>query len=335
MRISDYETMTTGTATRSGGQETVRRKRHGGRAAQKTLARMVHVDGVGLHTGEMIHLTIHPVEANHGIEFHRVDLGEQGHIPARHDHVVDTTLSTMIGNEHGATVSTVEHLMSALSAMGVDNALVMLDGPEVPVLDGSSEPFIRAIESAGLIEQAAPRMAIRILKPVVVEDGLKRAALLPGEGFRLSFEIEFESKAIGRQKVEADLRDPDFIDDVLSARTFCMRKDIEAMWEAGLARGGSLENAVVVDGDEILNEEGLRYRDEFVRHKMLDAVGDLALSGLPLIGAYEGERAGHAMNSRVLKALMADETAYEIVEFSSLPRFVAEPRERAVAIPAE
>ena len=330
MRISDYETMMTGT-----GQNTARRKRRGGCAAQKTLAGKVRVDGVGLHTGEMIHLTISPAAANRGIEFHRVDMGEKGHIPARYDHVVDTTLSTMIGNEHGATVSTVEHLMSALSAMGIDNALVDLDGPEVPVLDGSAEPFIRAISEAGLIEQAAPRMAIRILKPVVIEDGLKRAALLPGEGFRLSFEIEFESKAIGRQKVEADLRDPDFVDDVLSARTFCMRKDIEAMWAAGLARGGSLDNAVVVDGDEILNEEGLRYRDEFVRHKLLDAVGDLALSGLPLIGAYEGERAGHAMNSRVLKALMADETAYEVVEFSSHPMAVAEPLERVAAVPAE
>ena len=330
MRISDYETMMTGT-----GQNTARRKRRGGCAAQKTLAGKVRVDGVGLHTGEMIHLTISPAAANRGIEFHRVDMGEKGRIPARYDHVVDTTLSTMIGNEHGATVSTVEHLMSALSAMGIDNALVELDGPEVPVLDGSAEPFIRAISEAGLIEQAAPRMAIRILKPVVIEDGLKRAALLPGEGFRLSFEIEFESKAIGRQKVEADLRDPDFVDDVLSARTFCMRKDIEAMWAAGLARGGSLDNAVVVDGDEILNEEGLRYRDEFVRHKLLDAVGDLALSGLPLIGAYEGERAGHAMNSRVLKALMADETAYEVVEFSSHPMAVAEPLERVAAVPAE
>lgn len=330
MRISDYETMMTGT-----GQNTARRKRRGGCAAQKTLAGKVRVDGVGLHTGEMIHLTISPAAANRGIEFHRVDMGEKGRIPARYDHVVDTTLSTMIGNEHGATVSTVEHLMSALSAMGIDNALVDLDGPEVPVLDGSAEPFIRAISEAGLIEQAAPRMAIRILKPVVIEDGLKRAALLPGEGFRLSFEIEFESKAIGRQKVEADLRDPDFVDDVLSARTFCMRKDIEAMWAAGLARGGSLDNAVVVDGDEILNEEGLRYRDEFVRHKLLDAVGDLALSGLPLIGAYEGERAGHAMNSRVLKALMADETAYEVVEFSSHPMAVAEPLERVAAVPAE
>ena len=330
MRISEYETMMTGT-----GQNTARRKRRGGCAAQKTLAGKVRVDGVGLHTGEMIHLTISPAAANRGIEFHRVDMGEKGHIPARYDHVVDTTLSTMIGNEHGATVSTVEHLMSALSAMGIDNALVDLDGPEVPVLDGSAEPFIRAISEAGLIEQAAPRMAIRILKPVVIEDGLKRAALLPGEGFRLSFEIEFESKAIGRQKVEADLRDPDFVDDVLSARTFCMRKDIEAMWAAGLARGGSLDNAVVVDGDEILNEEGLRYRDEFVRHKLLDAVGDLALSGLPLIGAYEGERAGHAMNSRVLKALMADETAYEVVEFSSHPMAVAEPLERVAAVPAE
>ena len=160
MRISDYETMATGT-----GQETVRRRRRGGCAAQKTLARMVHVDGVGLHTGKMIHLTIHPIEANHGIEFHRMDMGDQGHIPARYDHVVDTTLSTMIGNEHGATVSTVEHLMSALSALGVDNALVMLDGPEVPVLDGSSEPFIRAIQQVGLIDQA-PRVASSLAKGV-------------------------------------------------------------------------------------------------------------------------------------------------------------------------
>ncbi len=320
--------------------ENVRRERRIRAIAfpQKTLVRPVVIDGVGLHSGAAIHMVLHPAEADRGVIFRRTDLVTQGRdvsdIPARFDHVVDTTLSTAMGNAAGTTVSTVEHLMSAFSALGIDNALVEIDGPEVPVLDGSSEVFIDAIEAVGVEKLDAPRKAIRILKPVIVEDGAKRAALLPGDGFRVSFEIDFDNPLIGRQAIEADLHDDFFIEDIMHARTFCLRRDIEAMWAAGLAKGGSLENAVVVDQDRILNEEGLRYEDEFVRHKVLDAVGDLALSGRPLIGRYEGSRAGHAMNNRVLRALMADRSAWEVVDFAEAPEAVSSGPE-LVAIPAD
>ena len=306
---------------------------------QKTLARPVVIDGVGLHSGAEIHMVLHPAEADRGIVFRRTDLVSQGRgvsdIPATYDHVADTTLSTAIGNAAGTTISTIEHLMAAFSALGVDNALVEIDAAEVPVLDGSSEIFIEKIEAAGLEKLDAPRKAIRILKPVAIEDGLKRAALLPGEGFKLFFEIDFDNEVIGHQEIEADLHDPFFAEDILRARTFCLRKDIEAMWAVGLAKGGSLENAVVVDTHAILNEEGLRYEDEFVRHKLLDAVGDLALSGMPLIGRYEGSRAGHAMNNRVLRALMADRSAWEIVEYSEGSRPAAPRHAELAAIPAD
>lgn len=304
---------------------------------QLTVVRPVVIDGVGLHSGAPIHMVLRPAEADYGVVFRRTDLVAQGRevsdIRATYDNVVNTMLSTEIGNAAGTTVSTVEHLMSALSALGIDNLLVEIDGAEVPVLDGSSEIFIDKIEAVGLEKLDAPRKAIRIRKPVVVEDGAKRAALLPGEGFRLSFEIEFDNPVIGRQSIEADLHDPFFAEDILRARTFCLRRDIEAMWEAGLAKGGSLDNAVVVDNDHVMNEEGLRYDDEFVRHKVLDAVGDLALSGMPLIGRYEGSRAGHAMNNRVLRALMADPTAYEIVDFAEARH--APLMQREIAIPAD
>lgn len=300
--------------------ETVRRQRRAAALAypQMTLAVPVVIEGTGLHSGKTIRMTLRPADADHGIVFRRVDL-EGGRdatdIRARHDHVVETTMSTVIGNAAGARVGTIEHLMAALSGLRIDNALIEIDGEEVPVLDGSAEVFVERIEAAGLMALDAPRRAIRILKPVVIEDGAKRAALLPGDGFRLAFEIDFDNPVIGRQAVEADLYDPCFADDILRARTFGFLKDQEALKAAGLGRGASLENAIVIDGENILNEEGLRYEDEFVRHKVLDAVGDLSLSGLPLLGRYEGARSGHAMNNRVLRALMADETAWETVDF--------------------
>jgi len=321
--------------------ENVRRERRvqAIRAPQMTLARPVVIDGVGLHSGSDIHMVLHPAEADRGIVFRRTDLVAQGRdvsdIPAIYDHVADTTLSTAIGNAAGTTVSTIEHLMAAFAVLGIDNALVEIDAAEVPVLDGSSEIFIQKIEAVGLEKLDAPRKAIRILKPVIIEDGLKRAALYPGEGFRLRFEIEFDNEVIGRQEIEADLHDPFFAEDILRARTFCLRKDIEAMWSMGLAKGGSLENAVVVDTHAILNEEGLRYEDEFVRHKLLDAVGDLALSGLPLIGRYEGSRAGHAMNNRVLRALMADTSAWEIVDYAEVNRRMPQRSAELAAISAD
>jgi UDP-3-O-[3-hydroxymyristoyl] N-acetylglucosamine deacetylase len=303
---------------------------------QTTLCAPVVLEGVGLHTGRMIRMDLHPAGAGFGIVFRRTDLGDARadvtDIPARYDHVGDTTLSTAIRNDLGTSISTVEHLMAALSALGVDNAFIEVNGPEIPVMDGSSREFIETIEAIGLKTLNAPRRAVRILKPVVVEDGLKRAALLPGEGFKLAFEIEFDNPVIGRQVIEADFNAPSFNDDILHARTFGMLKDVEAMWSAGLGLGGSLENTIIVDEDHVLNEEGLRFDDEFVRHKVLDAVGDLALAGAPLIGRYEGVRAGHAMNNRVLRALFADRSAWELVELGSMP--VAAERGRAMAIPA-
>ena len=303
---------------------------------QTTLAAPVVIEGVGLHTGHMIRMDLHPAAAGFGIVFRRVDIDSADRaatdIPARFDHVGDTTLSTAIRNEAGASISTVEHLMAAISFLGIDNLLIEINGPEIPVMDGSSQVFIETIEAVGLKSIDAPRRGIRILKPVIVEDGLKRAALLPGEGFKLAFEIEFDNPVIGHETIEADFNDPAFKDEILRARTFGFLKDVEAMWKMGLGLGGSLENTVVVDGDKVLNEEGLRFADEFVRHKVLDAVGDLALSGAPLIGRYEGLRAGHAMNNRVLRALFADASAYEIVDLAS-----GEPvdSQKLRAVPAE
>ncbi len=303
---------------------------------QKTLSAPVVLEGIGLHTGHMIRMDLHPAGAGFGIVFRRTDLGDVPinvtDIPARYDHVGDTMLSTVIRNEAGTSIGTVEHLMAALSGLGVDNVFIEINGPEIPVMDGSSQVFVETIEAIGLKTLNASRRAIRILKPVVVEDGLKKAALLPGEGFKLAFEIDFDNPVIGRQTIEADFMDPAFSDDILRARTFGLLKDVEAMWGAGLGLGGSLDNTVVVDGDRVLNEEGLRFDDEFVRHKVLDAVGDLALAGAPLIGRYEGMRAGHAMNNRVLRALFADRSAWEIVELGGVS--TGEIR-RAMAVPAE
>lgn len=302
---------------------------------QTTLTAPVVLEGVGLHTGRMIRMDLHPAGAGFGIVFRRTDLGDAPadvtDIPARFDHVGDTMLSTVICNEAGTSVGTVEHLMAALAGLGIDNVFVEINGPEVPVMDGSSQVFVETIEAIGLKALHASRRAIRILKPIVVQDGLKRAALLPGEGFKLAFEIEFDNAVIGHQSIEADFNAPSFKDDILRARTFGMLKDVEAMWAAGLGLGGSLDNTIVVDGDRVVNDNGLRFDDEFVRHKVLDAVGDLALAGAPLIGRYEGTRAGHAMNNRVLRALIADRSAWELVELGA--DGAAQPR--AMAVPAE
>lgn len=315
-----------------------RRRERVGKAVscpQMTLSAPVVLEGVGLHTGRAIRMDLHPAGAGFGIVFRRTDLGDVSadvsDITARFDHVGDTMLSTVIRNEAGTSVGTVEHLMAALSGLGIDNVFVEINGPEVPVMDGSSQVFVETIEAIGLKPLHAARRAIRILKPVVVQDGLKKAALLPGEGFKLGFEIEFDNEVIGHQAIEADFMDPAFRDEILCARTFGLLKDVEAMWAAGLGLGGSLENTVVVDGDHVVNEDGLRFADEFVRHKVLDAVGDLALAGAPLIGRYEGVRAGHAMNNRVLRALFADRSAWEIVELGT----VDQDMQRPIAVPAE
>lgn len=332
MRKTEFETIIL---------ETARRKARPQDAAtlQSTLSAAIAVNGVGLHSGEMIYMTLRPASADTGVIFRRTDLETNEisitDIPAIYSHVVDTMMSTVIGNEAGTRVGTIEHLMAAVSAMQIDNLIIEISGAEVPVLDGSSVIFVEKIRQAGIVSLKAPRKAIRILKPVIVEDGLKRAALLPGEGFRLGFEIEFENPVIGRQAIEADLYDDFFSDDILHARTFGFFKDVEALQAAGLARGASLDNAVVIDGESILNEDGLRYENEFVRHKVLDAVGDLSLSGAPLIGCYEGVRSGHAMNNLVLRALFADASAWELVDFPQVKASVSCDSLPRMAVPAE
>ncbi len=275
---------------------------------QTTLRNPIGCSGVGLHSGRTVSLTLRPAPAGTGIVFRRTDLGLD--IAARFDHVTDTRLCTVLSrpDRPEARVGTVEHVMAALAACAVDNAVIELDGSEVPVLDGSSAPFVFLIDCAGRAVQSAPRAVIEILRPVRVEGGHGHAELRPSHapGLSLSLLIEFEAPAIGRQCFAMRLGEHSFRDELADCRTFALRGEIEAMRAAGLARGGSLDNAVVVDGDAVVNPAGLRRPDEFVRHKMLDAVGDLALAGAPLRGAFVGHRSGHGLNNRLLRALMAD-----------------------------
>ncbi len=235
---------------------------------------------------------------------------------ARAGAVVQTRLNTVIGNAAGVTVSTIEHLMAALAALAVDNAVIELDGPEVPIMDGSALPFVQMIDHAGRRRQEAPRRYLEVLRPVEVADGDKRARLLPARRFELAFEIAFDSPVIGRQSVDLAVDEDSFRAELADARTFGFLHDVEALRRAGLALGGSLDNAVVVDGDRILNPEGLRRADEFVRHKALDAVGDLYVLGHPVIGRFEGLYAGHAINNAVVRALLGQPDAFRITAFS-------------------
>ncbi len=282
---------------------------------QRTLARKARLSGVGVHSGQPATVTILPAPCDTGVRFIRLDIEDRNNlIDARFDTVTDTALCTCIGNDGGAKVSTIEHLMAALAGCGIDNALVEVDGPEVPIMDGSSGPFLDALLSAGTIEQDEPLRAIRILKPVTVHLGDKTAELLPAEHFEIEYDIDFDDAAIGKQhRVERFTGDA-FVRDYADSRTFCTLGDVEALRKIGFARGGTLQNAIVVDKGRVLNREGLRHRDEFVRHKMLDAVGDLALAGVPVIGRYRGVRAGHDMTNRLLHALFADPTAWRYEE---------------------
>ncbi len=277
---------------------------------ERTLLRSVNCIGVGLHSGHNVSLTLKPALAGTGIVFRRVDLAGSPEIPARWDHVVDTAMCTTIGIEGGIRVGTVEHLMSAFAGCHVDNAIVEINGPEVPVMDGSAQPFVFLIECAGIVDQDRQRRVIEILKPVKVEQGGKSAELLPSDNFSVDFEIDFASSAVARQSIRLELVNGTFNKEVARARTFGFAEDVEKLRAAGLALGGSLDNAVVVEGDKILNEGGLRYEDEFVRHKVLDAVGDLNLAGAEIRGAYRGARAGHQLTNLLLRALFADPSAY-------------------------
>lgn len=267
--------------------------------------------GIGLHTGARVRMAMKPASVGTGIVFERSDLElDDRRIPARRDYVRSTDLGTTLVNEAGASAATVEHLMAAFAGLGVDDVIVELDGPEVPAMDGSSAPFVDLILRAGLKTTAAPRKAIKILKPVEVEDGARRAVLLPSLKPAIDVEIDFEDPAIGRQHFYFEVTRETFADLVAPARTFGFRRDLNALLMAGLARGGSMENAVVLDDEGVANPEGLRFADEFVRHKALDALGDLYLAGAPILGLYRATRPGHGLNARALSALFADDTAW-------------------------
>ncbi len=283
---------------------------------QKTLKSSIGCTGVGLHSGQKVEMTLHPADAGAGITFYRSDMGDDGHIPASWKNVTETTLATTIANDAGAHVGTIEHLMAALAGCGIDNAVIELDGPEVPVMDGSAAPFVFLIECAGVTFQKAARRAILVEKPVRVGNDDKFIALSPAPSFGVSFAIEFDSAAVSRQSVDMQLVNGAFKNDISRARTFGFAHEVDAMRKAGLARGGSLENAVVIEGDTILNKDGLRYEDEFVRHKVLDCVGDLYLAGAPIIGRIDALRSGHALNHELLCALFADDSAWSYKEFS-------------------
>jgi UDP-3-O-[3-hydroxymyristoyl] N-acetylglucosamine deacetylase len=282
---------------------------------QHTVERPITVEGIGVHTGKPATVTIRPAGAGVGVKFIRSDLEPGISIPARFDSVCATDLCTAIGDASGANISTIEHLMSALAGLGVDNAIVEVDGAEMPIMDGSSSVFVDAVEEAGLAELPAPRRFVKVLKKVRVESGPAFAELSPcAKGLKLDIEVHFECAVIGRQRARFDLSRDVYRREVSRARTFGFIKDVERLWKAGMALGASLDNTVAIGDERVLNPEGLRYRDEFARHKTLDAIGDLALAGLPLIGAFRSYRGGHRLNIGVLEALFADKSAYKIVE---------------------
>ena len=283
---------------------------------QRTLKNVIRATGVGLHTGDKVYLTLRPAAPNTGIVFRRTDLDEPVDIQARLGNVGDTTLSTTLANGD-ARVSTVEHLLSAMAGLGIDNAYVDLSAPEVPIMDGSAGPFVFLIQSAGVDEQDAPKQFIRIRRSVQVEDGDKWARFEPFDGFKVGFGIEFDHPVFRQctQRASVDFSTTSFVKEVSRARTFGFMRDLETLRENNLALGGNLDNAIVVDDYRILNDDGLRYEDEFVKHKILDAIGDLYLLGHSLIGEFQGYKSGHAVNNRLLSALVADESAWEMVTY--------------------
>ena len=299
-----------------------RTQSHGERTGlrQKTLRRSIPCRGVGLHSGTTVEMTLHPAEADRGIRFRRTDVTDRDPwIAARYDRVVDTRLCTVIGNRDGVTVGTIEHLMAAFAGCEIDNAVVDIDAAEVPVMDGSSEPFVFLIECAGTVELDAPRRAIEIRKPVTVGDSGRGLTLAPANAFSVDFEIDFASPVVSHSTLDVRLVNGTFKREIAKARTFGFLADVEKLRAMGLGLGGSLDNTVVVDTDRVLNEGGLRFDDEFVRHKVLDCVGDLYLAGAPILGRVTATKSGHHTNNEALRALFADPTAYAVVELPDLP----------------
>ena len=281
---------------------------------QKTTVAPAIIAGVGVHTGDRVRLAVRPAPAGTGIVFVRTDVTDRDNrIPVSGEAVVDARLNTMIENGAGVRLSTIEHLMAAFAALGVSNAVIEVDGPELPILDGSALQFVQLLDRAGFRRQEAPVRYIEILEPIRVQEGDKSAVLLPCDRYEMRFEIDFPTPVIGNQVVDFVVDEQTFRDEIMAARTFGFAHEVEALRQAGLARGGSLENAVVIDGDQILNPGGLRMEREFVRHKALDAIGDLYVLGAPLLGRYEGVRAGHALNNRLVRALLAAPHAWREV----------------------
>lgn len=281
---------------------------------QKTTVAPAIIAGVGVHTGDRVRLAVRPAPVGTGIVFVRTDIKDRDNrIPVSGEAVVDARLNTMIENAAGVRLSTIEHLMAAFAALGVSNAVVEVDGPELPILDGSALQFVQLLDRAGFRRQEAPVRYIEILEPIRVQDGDKSAALLPCDRYEMRFEIDFPTPVIGNQVVDFVVDEETFRTEIMAARTFGFAHEVEALRKAGLARGGSLENAVVIDGDQILNPGGLRMEREFVRHKALDAIGDLYVLGAPLLGRYEGVKAGHAINNLLVRELLANPQAWREV----------------------
>jgi UDP-3-O-[3-hydroxymyristoyl] N-acetylglucosamine deacetylase len=287
---------------------------------QRTLRSAIKTTGVGLHTGEEVYLTLNPAPVDTGIVFRRMDLDPVVEIPALAENVGDTTLSTCLVVDQ-QRVSTVEHLLAALSGLGVDNAFVDVSAAEVPIMDGSAGPFVLLIQSAGIEEQDAPKRFIRVKRKVTVEDGDKVASFLPFDGFKVSFTIDFDQPVFRDRSAHAemDFSSASFVEEVSRARTFGFIHEIEYLRSKGLARGGSFDNAIVVDDYRILNQGGLRFEDEFVQHKVLDAIGDLYLAGSSLIGEFRAYKSGHALNNAAVRALLAQPDAWEMVTFEDEP----------------
>ena len=285
---------------------------------QRTLKNVIRATGVGLHSGKKVFLTLRPAAADTGIIFRRTDLDPVVEIPARAENVGDTSLSTSLSKD-GERIATVEHLLSAFAGLGIDNAYVDVSAPEVPIMDGSAGPFVFLIQSAGFEEQSAAKRYIRIKKAIEVEDGDKRARFEPFDGFKVSFAIEFDHPFFHQSSkcAEIDFSTTSFVKEVSRARTFGFMRDVELLRERNLALGGSLDNAVVVDDYRVLNEDGLRYEDEFVKHKILDAIGDLYLLGHSLIGSFHGHKSGHELNNKLLRELLYNESAWELVSYQN------------------
>ena len=283
---------------------------------QRTLKNVIRATGVGLHTGNKVYLTLRPAPVDTGVVFRRIDLQPVVEVKATAEKVGDTMLSSTL-TEGAVRVSTVEHLLSALAGLGIDNTYIDLSADEVPIMDGSAGPFVFLIQSAGIVEQEAPKRFLRIKKPIRVEDGDKWVEFEPYDGFKVTLSIDFDHPVFNHRskKVSIDFSTTSFVKEVSRARTFGFMSQLEALRANNLALGGSLDNAIVVDDYRVLNEDGLRYEDEFVRHKVLDAIGDLYLLGYSLIGAFSGHKSGHAMNNQLLRTLLADESAWEVVTF--------------------